>query len=76
MSTISMKKTTTLTAEQYVAGLTDVGPVRSQTFSNSADDALESHEINTAESWADVTEGGGGAWERLRHDWSEQRRGE
>ena len=48
MPTITMKKATTLTPEQYVAGLTDFGPGRSQLFSNSADDALSVHEINTA----------------------------
>src|SRR4051794_34259812 len=73
MSTITMRKTTTLTPEQYVAALTDFGPGRSQLFSNSADDALEAHEMNAAERWADVTEGGGGVWERLRYDWADPR---
>jgi len=74
MSTIVMKQTTTLTAEQYIAGLTDFGPGRSQLFPNSADDQLQVHDLNTAESWADVTEGGGGAWERLHYDWSDPTR--
>ena len=71
MSTITMKQTTTLTPEQYIAGLTDFGPGRSKLFPNSADDQLQVHELNTAEAWADVTEGGGGAWERLHYDWSD-----
>ena len=33
-------QTTTLTPEQYVAGLTDFGPGRSKLFGNSADDYL------------------------------------
>lgn len=71
MSTIVMKQTTTLTAEQYVAGLTDFGPGRSQLFPNSDDDQLQVHDLDRAEAWADVTEGGGGAWERLHYDWSD-----
>jgi len=35
MSTIHFNQTTTLTPEQYVAGLTDFGPGRSKTFGNS-----------------------------------------
>ena len=71
MSTIVMKQTTTLTAEQYVAGLTDFGPGRSQQFPKSDDDQLQDHGLDRAEAWADVTEGGGGAWERLHYDWSD-----
>ena len=36
MSTIRLLQTTTLTPEQFVAGLTDFGPGRSQLFQNSA----------------------------------------
>ena len=68
MSTIHLSETTTLTPEQYVAGLTDFGPGRSEVFSNSADDYLEVH--GQGPDWADVTEGSGGVWERLRYDWS------
>ena len=72
MSTIHLKKATTLTPEQYIAGLTDFGPGRSEVFSNSADDYLEVHDLGPTE--ADVTEGSGGVWERLHYDWSNQRR--
>jgi hypothetical protein len=68
MSTIHLHRTTTLTPEQYVAGLTDFGPGRSKLFSNSADDALKVHHRGASE--ADVTEGSGGIWERLHYDWS------
>jgi hypothetical protein len=71
MPTITLTQHTTATPEQFVAGLTDFGPGRSQLFSNSADDALEVHEVHADEKWADVTEGGGGVWERLRYDWSD-----
>jgi hypothetical protein len=69
MSTIHLHQTTTLTPEQYVAGLTDFGPGRSKLFSNSADDYLEVHQLDRTQ--ADVTEGSGGIWERLHYDWSD-----
>jgi hypothetical protein len=61
--------TTTATSEQYVAGLTDFGPGRAELFGNSADSYLEVHSMGATE--ADVTEGSGGVWERLRYDWSD-----
>jgi hypothetical protein len=61
MSTIHLNKRTTLTPDQYVAGLTDFGPGRSKVFSNSADDYLKVHHLGLD---ADVTEGSGGVWER------------
>ena len=69
MSTIHLHQTTTLTPEQYIAGLTDFGPGRSKVFGNSADDYLKVHQMGRAE--ADVTEGSGGIWERLHYDWSD-----
>ena len=60
---------TTATPEQYVAGLTDFGPGRAELFGNSADGYLEVHSKGATE--ADVTEGSGGVWERLRYDWSD-----
>ena len=68
MSKIHLSQTTTLSPEQYVAGLTDFGPGRSKVFSNSADDYLQVHALGATE--ADVTEGSGGVWERLHYDWS------
>ena len=69
MSKIHLHRTTTLTPEQYVAGLTDFGPGRSKLFANSADDYLKVHHRGLSE--ADVTEGSGGIWERLHYDWSD-----
>ena len=71
MSTIHLRQTTTATPEQFLAGLTDFGPGRSQLFGNSADDYLKVHEQGTDQ--ADVTEGSGGIWERLHYDWSDPR---
>ena len=68
MSTIHFHETTTATPEQFVAGLTDFGPGRSEVFPNSADSDLEVHSKSATE--ADVTEGSGGIWERLHYDWS------
>ena len=65
-------QTTTATPEQYVAGLTDFGPGRAELFDNSADGYLKVHSLGTSE--ADVTEGSGGVWERLRYDWSDPNR--
>ena len=72
MSTIHLHKTTTLTPEQYVAGLTDFGPGRSKLFANSADEYLKVHDRGRTQ--ADVTEGSGGIWERLHYDWSDPSR--
>src|SRR6516164_11734778 len=69
MSPIHLHQTTTLTADQYVAGLTDFGPGRSKLFGNSADEYLKVH--SQSGSQADVTEGSGGIWERLHYDWSD-----
>jgi hypothetical protein len=69
MSTIHLHQTTTLTPEQYIAGLTDFGPNRSKLFGNSADEYLRVHQRGASQ--ADVTEGSGGIWERLHYDWSD-----
>jgi len=72
MSTIHLHQETSLTPEQYIAGLTDFGPGRSKVFGNSADDYLKVHSRGTQD--ADVTEGSGGIWERLHYDWSNPNR--
>ena len=69
MSTIHLHQSTTLTPEQYVAGLTDFGPGRSKLFGNSADEYLKVHQRSSSQ--ADVTEGSSGIWERLHYDWSD-----
>ena len=69
MSTIHLHYTTTLTPEQYIAGLTDFGPGRSKLFGNSTDDYLKVHSLGRTQ--ADVTEGSRGIWERLHYDWSD-----
>jgi hypothetical protein len=43
MPTIHLHQTTTATPEQFLAGLTDFGPGRSELFGNSADNYLKVH---------------------------------
>ena len=69
MTTIHLSQTTTATPGQFVAGLTDFGPGRSELFGNSADGYLKVHDQGPGQ--ADVTEGSRGVWERLHYDWSE-----
>ena len=72
MSTFHFQQTTTSTPEQFIAGLTDFGPGRSELFGNSADGYLKVHDQGPHS--ADVTEGSSGIWERLHYDWSDPRR--
>jgi hypothetical protein len=72
MATIRLHQKTTVTPEQFVAGLTDFGPGRKKLFPNSADGYLKVHSQGPGE--ADVTEGSVGIWERLHYDWSDPRR--
>jgi hypothetical protein len=68
MTTIDITETTTATPEQFLAALTDFGPDRSQIWGNSKEQFLTVH--GSGDTWADVTEGSAGVWERLRYDWS------
>ena len=72
MPTIHLHQKTTLTPEQYIAGLTDFGPGRAELFGNSADEYLKVHDRSSSQ--ADVTEGSNGIWERLHYDWSDPNR--
>jgi hypothetical protein len=69
MATIRFHETTTSTPEQFVAGLTDFGPGRSELFGNSTDEYMKVHDQSPGQ--ADVTEGSRGIWERLHYDWSD-----
>ena len=69
MATIRFSATTTATPEQFIAAVTDFGPGRSELFGNTDDSQLVVHD--SGPTWADVTEGKGPAWERLRYDWSD-----
>jgi hypothetical protein len=69
MPTIHLHQETTLTPEQFIAGLTDFGPGRAELFGNSTDSYLKVHDRGTHH--ADVTEGSKGVWETLHYDWSD-----
>ncbi|WP_433790643.1 hypothetical protein [Actinoplanes sp. CA-252034] len=69
MSTIRFHRTMSVTPEQFVAAITDFGPGREKIFGNSSDAFLKVHDRGPTH--ADVTEGGGGVWERLSYDWSD-----
>ena len=53
MATIHLHETTTATPEEFVAGLTDFGPGRSELFGRSADGYLKVHDQRPG--YADVT---------------------
>jgi hypothetical protein len=72
MATIHFTTTTTATPEQFTAAVTDFGPSRSELFGNTDDRRLKVHDQGP--DWADVTEGKGPAWERLRYDCSDPNR--
>ena len=72
MATLHFHQTTTSTPEQFLAALLDFGPGRSKIWGNSADGYLKVHHRGPCD--ADVTEGSGGVWERLRYDWSDPNR--
>ena len=61
-----------ISAERFVAALTDFGPRRSELWPNLAAGHYKLHELG--DTWADVTEGSdllGGVWARERYDWSQ-----
>ena len=51
MSTILLRQATTSTPEQFVAGLTDLGPGRSKLLGSSADEYLKVRHRGPNEGW-------------------------
>src|SRR5688572_24559124 len=72
MFTAHLHGSTSATPAQFVAGLTDFGPGRSELFPNSTDGYLKVH--GKGDKQADVTEGSRGVWETLHYDWSNPER--
>ena len=66
MSAVHFNQATTLTPEQFIAELTDLGPGRSAIFGKTADDDLGVFSQDATE--ADVKEGSKGVCERLHYD--------
>lgn len=54
--------------DRFVAALTDFGPGRQEIWGNSDPRHLAVHD--RGDTWAEVTEGSTGVWQRLRYDWS------
>lgn len=70
MSTIHLHRTTSLTPEQYIAGLHRFRTCRSEgSLANSADEYLKVHPPWPAQ--AERQRGSGGTWERLHYNWSD-----
>lgn len=72
MFTAHLHGSTSATPAQFVAGITDFGPGRSELFPNSTDGYLKVHDKGDTQ--ADVTEGSRGVWETLHYDWSNPER--
>jgi hypothetical protein len=71
MPTVRLHLTSTLTAPQLMAVLTDFTPSRPTAWSTIDADHFEVHALG--DTWAEVTEGTASAWERARYDWDDQR---
>jgi hypothetical protein len=71
MPRIEFDLTTGVSADRFVAALTDFSAARADIGPNIDAQHLKVHEVGA--DWADVTEGSslaGGVWERNRYDWS------
>lgn len=71
MPRIEFDLTTGVSADRFVAALTDFSASRADIWPNIDAQHLTVHEVGA--DWADVTEGSslaGGVWERNRYDWS------
>jgi hypothetical protein len=67
MSTIRLNMTSTLSAPELMAVLTDFSAARPKQWPTIDADHFEVHTIG--ETWAEVTEGTASAWERARYEW-------
>jgi len=75
MAKLTLKFETSITPQEFIDALTDFGPNRDLLWAHSKSEYLIVHAKD--ETSADVTEGSaafGGAWERLRYDWSDPAR--
>jgi hypothetical protein len=71
MTTVSLHMTSTLTAPQLIAVLTDFTPSRPTVWPTIDAAHFQVHALGN--SWAEVTEGTASAWERARYEWDDQR---
>jgi hypothetical protein len=71
MPTIRLHMTSTLSAPELMAVLTDFSPARPRLWPTIDADHFRVHALG--DTWAEVTEGTASAWERARYDWDHQR---
>lgn len=72
MPTVRLHMTSSLTAPELMAVLTDFTSSRPNLWPSIDADHFEVHAVG--ETWAEVTEGTASAWERARYEWDLQRR--
>ncbi|MFC8796598.1 hypothetical protein ACFT2C_02595 [Promicromonospora sp. NPDC057138] len=67
MTVIRFQLTSSLSAPELMATLTDFSPARADAWPSIDAEHLVVHELG--ERWAEVTEGTASAWERARYEW-------
>ena len=72
MPTVRLHMTSSLSAPELMAVLTDFSTARPNVWPTIDADHFEVHAVG--ETWAEVTEGTASAWERARYEWDLQRR--
>jgi hypothetical protein len=72
MPTVRLHMTSSLSAPELMAVLTDFSPARPSRWSTIDADHFQVHA--TGDTWAEVTEGTASAWERARYEWDPRRR--
>ncbi len=71
MTTIRIQMTSRLSAAELMSVLTDFSSTRPALWSTIDADHFSVHA--TGDTWAEVTEGTGSAWERARYEWDARR---
>ena len=71
MPTVEFHMTSSLSAPELMAILTDFSPARPRQWPTIDADHFTVHALG--DTWAEVTEGTASAWERARYDWDDRR---
>ena len=71
MPTVELHMTSSLSAPELMAILTDFSPARPRQWPTIDADHFTVHALG--DTWAEVTEGTASAWERARYDWDDRR---
>lgn len=70
MPTVRFHLTSTMSAPELMAVLTDFSPARAELWPTIDAEHFEVHALG--EHWADVTEGTASAWEHARYEWDDE----